>query len=148
MLRNIKRLAEHADTTTRNPTDEEDPMATDGLKTIIYPVADLAAAKAVYTALLGEPHTDQPFYVGYNVDGQEVGLNPQGRAQGLTGATGFWHVTDVKAAVQELLDAGAAIGLEPRDVGGGTVLATVTDAEGNIIGLISKPCRLTVASIG
>jgi predicted enzyme related to lactoylglutathione lyase len=114
-------------------------VATSGLKTIIYPVDDLAAAKAVHTALLGEPHTDQPYYVGYHVDGQEIGLNPQGRAQGLTGATGYWHVEDVKAAVQDLLGAGATAGQEPQDVGGGTVLATVTDPSGNVIGLIQKP---------
>jgi predicted enzyme related to lactoylglutathione lyase len=120
-------------------TNEEDAVATSGLKTIIYPVDDLAVAKPVYTALLGQPHTDQPYYVGYNAGGQEVGLNPQGRAQGLTGATGFWHVADVKAAVQDLLDAGATVGQEPQDVGGGTVLATVVDPDGNVVGLIQKP---------
>ncbi len=113
-------------------------MATSGLKTIIYPVDDLAAAKAIYTALLGEPHTDQPYYVGYHIDGQEVGLNPRGHAQGLTGATGYWHVADVEAAVRELASAGASAGQGPQDVGGGTVLATVTDPEGNVIGLIQK----------
>ena len=113
-------------------------MATDGLKTIIYPVDDLAGAKAVYTALLGEPHTDQPYYVGYSIGDQEVGLNPRGHAQGLTGATGYWHVADVEAAVRALVDAGATAGQAPQDVGGGTVLATVTDPEGNVIGLIQR----------
>jgi len=113
-------------------------VATSGLKTIVYPVDDLAAAKAIYTALLGEPHTDQPYYVGYHIDGQEVGLNPRGHAQGLTGATGYWHVTDVEAAVRELVAAGASAGQGPQDVGGGTVLATVTDPEGNVIGLIQR----------
>jgi predicted enzyme related to lactoylglutathione lyase len=114
-------------------------MTTTGLKTVVYPVADLAAAKAVYTALLGEPHTDQPYYVGYRVHDQEVGLNPQGRAQGLTGATGYWHVADVEAAVRELVDAGATALQEPQDVGGGTVLATVADPDGNVVGLIQRP---------
>jgi predicted enzyme related to lactoylglutathione lyase len=114
-------------------------MTTSGLRTIIYPVDDLAAAKAVYTRLLGEPHTDQPYYVGYSVGDQEVGLNPQGSAQGLTGATGYWHVADVRAVLADLVEAGAKPLQEPQDVGGGTVLAAVTDPEGNVIGLIQKP---------
>ena len=90
---------------------------TTGMKTIVYPVSDLATAKATYAALLGEPHTDSPYYVGFNVDGQEVGLNPNGHAQGMTGPVGYWHVPDVEAALSALEAAGGKG--DPQDVGGG-----------------------------
>ena len=113
-------------------------MTTTGLQSIVYPVRDLEAAKAVYAALLGQPHTDQPYYVGFNVNGQEVGLNPHGHQQGMTGPVGYWQVDDVTAAVDALVAAGGEARGEPRDVGGGTLIATVTDADGNPIGLIQK----------
>jgi predicted enzyme related to lactoylglutathione lyase len=112
---------------------------TTGMKTIVYPVSDLAAARATFAALLGEPHTDSPYYVGFNVDGQEVGLNPQGHQQGMTGPVGYWHVPDVEAALAALESAGANRQGDPQDVGGGTLLAVATDADGNPIGLIGKP---------
>ena len=112
---------------------------TTGMKTIVYPVSDLAAAKATYAALLGEPHTDSPYYVGFNVDGQEVGLNPNGHAQGMTGPVGYWHVPDVEAALSALEAAGGKRAGDPQDVGGGTWMATALDADGNPIGLIGKP---------
>jgi predicted enzyme related to lactoylglutathione lyase len=113
-------------------------MTTTGFQSIVYPVRDLEAAKAVYAALLGQPHTDQPYYVGFNVDGQEVGLNPHGHQQGMTGPVGYWQVDDVTAAVDALVAAGGEAKGEPQDVGGGTLIATVTDADGNPIGLIQK----------
>jgi predicted enzyme related to lactoylglutathione lyase len=112
---------------------------TTGMKTIVYPVSDVAAAKATYAALLGQPHTDSPYCVGFNVDGQEVGLNPNGHAQGMTGPVGYWHVPDVEAALSSLEAAGATRRGDPQDVGGGTLLATAVDADGNQIGLIGKP---------
>jgi predicted enzyme related to lactoylglutathione lyase len=114
-------------------------MTTTGFQSIVYPVRDLEAAKAVYAALLGQPHTDQPYYVGFNVDGQEIGLNPHGHQQGMTGPVAYWHVADAAAAVEALVAAGAKAQGEPQDVGGGTLMATVTDADGNPIGLIQKP---------
>jgi predicted enzyme related to lactoylglutathione lyase len=113
-------------------------MTTTGFQSIVYPVRDLEAAKAVYAALLGQPHTDQPYYVGFNADGQEVGLNPHGHQQGMTGPVGYWQVDDVTAAVDALVAAGGEAKGEPQDVGGGTLIATVTDADGNPIGLIQK----------
>jgi predicted enzyme related to lactoylglutathione lyase len=113
-------------------------MTTTGLQSIVYPVRDLEAAKAVYAALLGQPHTDQPYYVGFNVNGHEVGLNPHGHDQGMTGPVGYWQVDDVTAAVEALVAAGGRAQGEPQDVGGGTLIATVTDADGNPIGLIQK----------
>jgi len=112
---------------------------TTGMKTIVYPVSDLATAKATYAALLGEPHTDSPYYVGFNVEGQEVGLNPNGHSQGMTGPVGYWHVPDVKAALSALEAAGGKRAGDPQDVGGGTWMATAVDADGNPIGLIGKP---------
>ena len=112
---------------------------TTGLKTVVYPVHDLERAKAVYGAVLGDPHTDTPYYVGYAAAGQEVGLDPNGHAQGMTGPIGYWHVPDVAAALAAVVAAGGEEPQGPRDVGGGTLLATVQDGAGNVVGLIQKP---------
>jgi predicted enzyme related to lactoylglutathione lyase len=107
------------------------------LRSIVYPVRDLVAAKAVHTALLGiEPHTDQPFYVGFNVGGVEIGLNPHGHEKGPTVPVSYVSVADLEAALAKVQEAGAVLAGEPQDVGGGTRIATVTDADGNTLGLI------------
>ena len=83
------------------------------VNTLIYPVADLDAAKKVFTTLLGaQPHTDQPYYVGYNVDGQEIALDPNGHRKGLTGGTPYWSVDDLEATLASLVEAGATVGPE------------------------------------
>lgn len=113
---------------------------TSGLNTTIYPVKDITAAKAVYTALLGvEPHTDAPYYVGYTVAGHEVGLDPNGHSKGLTGAVSYWDVADIAARVDSLVAAGAELRGEITDVGGGKLIATVQDADGNRFGLLQQP---------
>jgi len=110
---------------------------TGGIRTIIYPVKDPARAKALYSKLLGvEPYVDEPYYVGFRVGDQEIGLDPHGHQQGMTG---YWHVDDIKKGLQLLLDAGAEALQEVKDVGGGRLTAVVRDAEGNIIGLIQSP---------
>lgn len=110
---------------------------TDGYKTIIYPVRDLEKAKAVFGALLGvEPVMDQPYYVQYTVAGQDIGLDPNGHAKGMTGPVTYQHVADIKATHQALLDAGATAGEEIKDVGGGRLVGSVRDADGNVIGLL------------
>lgn len=111
---------------------------THGVKTIIYPVRDLANAKRVYSALLGaiEPSMDQPYYVGFNVQGQDIGLDPNGHSQGMTGPMAYFHVDDIRASLKALLDAGAEAMQEVKDVGGGKLIASVKDADGNVIGLI------------
>ena len=110
---------------------------TEGVKTIIYPVRDLAKAKPVYRALLGvDPAMDQPYYVGFNVAGQDVGLDPNGHSQGLTGAFGYWHVADIRSSIRALLAAGAESLQAVKDVGGGKLIASVKDADGTVIGLI------------
>ena len=78
-----------------------------GLKTIIYPVKDIAQAKALYRALLGvEPIMDAAYYVGFKVGDQDIGLDPNGHAKGMTGPVGYWHVNDIQKSLQLLLDAG------------------------------------------
>jgi predicted enzyme related to lactoylglutathione lyase len=109
---------------------------TSGVRTIIYPVSGLDAAKAVFTALLdAEPVMDQPYYVQWDVDGQSIGLDPNGHAQGMTGPVAYWHVDDVAKTVDALVAAGATVQRPARDVGGGTLIATLTDPDGNVIGL-------------
>jgi predicted enzyme related to lactoylglutathione lyase len=110
---------------------------TEGVKTIIYPVRDLDRAKALFTELLGaKPDADQPYYVGWNIAGQDVGLDPNGHRTGMTGPTPFWHVDDLKGTLQALVDAGAELVQDVRDVGGGKLIATVKDSDGNMIGLL------------
>ena len=108
-----------------------------GIKTVLHPVADLDKAKAVYTALLGgPPQTDGKFYVGYDVGGQHIGLVPGGGPQGMTTPVTYWHVPDIQATLDEVSAAGATVREQPHDVGGGRLVATFTDADGNVLGLI------------
>jgi predicted enzyme related to lactoylglutathione lyase len=112
-------------------------MSTQGIKTVLHPVTDLAAAKAVYTALLGiEPQADAPYYVGYDVEGQHIGLVPNGAQQGMTGPVTYWHVGDIEAKLAEVTEAGGTVKDEPKDVGAGRLVATFTDADGNVLGLL------------
>ena len=109
-----------------------------GIRTVIYPVKDLDRAKALYARLLGvEPYVDQAYYVGFRVGELELGLDPHGHDQGMTGPVGYVDVPDVREALQQLLDAGATEHQAPRDVGGGKLIATVKDADGNVTGLRS-----------
>jgi predicted enzyme related to lactoylglutathione lyase len=108
--------------------------STEGVKTILHPVTDLAAAKPVYTALLGTPPAhDADYYVGYEVAGQHIGLVPGGG--GMSAPVAYWHVPDLEARLAELTAAGATIKDAPRKVGGGRVVATVTDPDGNVLGV-------------
>jgi predicted enzyme related to lactoylglutathione lyase len=108
-----------------------------GIKTVLHPVSDLAAAKAVYTALLGiPPQTDGPYYVGYEAEGQQIGLVPGGGPQGMTSPVAYWHVMDIEAKLTEVTAAGATVKQSPRDVGGGRLVATFTDPDGNVLGLV------------
>ena len=109
------------------------------LHSIVHPVRDLDAAKAIQTALLGTgPHTDEPYYVGFDVGGVEIGLDPHGHQKGLTAPVPYFLVADLDAAVAEVLEAGATLAGEPQSVGGGTRIATVTDPDGNRLGLIQR----------
>jgi predicted enzyme related to lactoylglutathione lyase len=111
--------------------------STQGIKTVLHPVSDLAAAKAVYTALLGAaPQHDAEYYVGFDVEGQHIGLVPGGGPQGMTSPVAYWHVPDIEAKLAEVIAAGATLKDAARDVGGGRLVATVTDPDGNVLGLL------------
>ena len=109
--------------------------STQGIKTVLHPVSDLEAAKKVYTALLGMPPTsDAPYYVGYEAEGQQSGLVPGG--VGMTSPIAYWHVPDIEAKLAEVTTAGATVKEAPHDVGGGRLVASFTDPDGNVLGLI------------
>jgi predicted enzyme related to lactoylglutathione lyase len=111
--------------------------STEGIKTVLHPVSDLDAAKAVYTALLGAaPTADSSYYVGYDVAGQHIGLVPGGGPEGMTSPVAYWHVPDIEAKLAEVTSAGAAVKESPRDVGNGRLVASFTDPDGNVLGLI------------
>ena len=73
---------------------------------------------------------DGPYYVGYDVEGQHVGLDPNGHRKGMTGPVAYWHVDDIKSSLQALLEAGAEKHEDVNDVGGGKLIATVKNADG------------------
>ena len=109
-----------------------------GLRTVIYPAPDLAASKAWFSLVLGaSPYFDQPFYVGFEVGGYELGLDPAGDPA--TGPVTYWGVTDAGAALAELLAAGATARGEVQDVGEGIRLATVLEPGGTVLGIIENP---------
>lgn len=113
---------------------------TSGMKTIIFPVADLGQAKALYTALLGSgPYLDMPYYAGFRAAGQEIGLDPNGHRHGTPGPVCYWHVADIEASLQALLAAGAQVEQEVKDVGGGKLTASVKDQDGNVVGILQEP---------
>ena len=111
--------------------------STQGIKTVLHPVTDLEKSKAVYTALLGmAPQHDAPYYVGYEAAGQHIGLVPGGGPDAMTSPVAFWHVTDIEAKLAEVTGAGATVKEAPHDVGGGRLVATFTDPDGNVLGLV------------
>jgi predicted enzyme related to lactoylglutathione lyase len=111
--------------------------STEGIKTVLHPVSDVAKAKAVYTALLGiEPQADAPYYVGYDVAGQHIGLVPGGGPQHMTSPVAYWHVDDIEAKLAAVTAAGATVTEAAHDVGGGRLVATFTDADGNVLGVL------------
>jgi predicted enzyme related to lactoylglutathione lyase len=111
--------------------------STDGIKTVLHPVTDIAKAKPVYEALLGvAPTSDAAYYVGFEANGQQIGLVPGGAKQGMASPVAYWHVPDIEAKLAEVTAAGGALKESPRDVGGGRLVATFTDPDGNVLGLI------------
>ena len=111
--------------------------STEGIKTILHPVSDLEKAKPVYEALIGTPlQADAPYYVGFDAAGQHIGLVPGGGPQGMTSPVAYWHVADIEAKLAEVTAAGAIVKEPAHDVGGGRLVATVTDPDGNVLGLL------------
>jgi predicted enzyme related to lactoylglutathione lyase len=106
------------------------------IKTVPHPVSDLVTAKAVYTALLGSaPQADTEYYVGFETEGQHIGLLPGGGPQGLTSPLTFWQVPDIEATLAEVTAVGATVKEPVHDVGGGRLVATLVDPDGNLLGL-------------
>lgn len=104
-----------------------------GIKVVVYPTSDLNRAKATLQTLLGvEPYADSPYYVGFKVGDMDIGLDPNGHKAGMTA---YYAVDDIKQSLQSLLDAGAHVEQEIKDIGGGGLIASVRDVDGNIIGL-------------
>jgi len=111
--------------------------ATQGITIVLHPVSDLETAKAVYTALLGvPPQSDSSYYVGFEAAGQQIGLVPNGGPQGMASPVAYWRVPDIEAKLAEVTAAGATVKEPPRDVGGGRLVATFTDPDGNVLGLV------------
>jgi len=113
-----------------------------GLRTVIYHVPDLAKAKDWYSRAFGvKPYFDEAFYVGFDIGGFELGLDPdtKGVPPGPGGSVAYWKVQKVDAAVQEFTKAGAKLKAPIRDVGEEIKVATVADPFGNLIGLIENP---------
>ena len=111
--------------------------STEGIKTVLHPVSDLAKAKPVYAALLGvAPSADADYYVGFDAAGQHIGLVPGGGPQGMTSPVAYWHVSDIEAKLAEVTAAGAKVQEPAHNVGGGRLVATFTDPDGNVLGLL------------
>jgi predicted enzyme related to lactoylglutathione lyase len=95
--------------------------------------------RLLYCTLLGvEPYTDEAYYVGFRVGDQEIGLDPHGHRKGMTGPVGYWHTNDIQTSLHQLLEAGAQVQQAVQDVGGGKLIASVKDADGNITGLLQS----------
>ncbi len=110
---------------------------TQGIKTVLHPVSDLERAKAVYAALLGvPPSADAPYYVGFDAEGQHIGLVPSGGQGTMTSPVAYWHVPDIEAKLAEVIAAGATLKEPAHEVGGGRLVASFTDPDGNVLGLI------------
>lgn len=110
-----------------------------GIYTIIYPVKDIAIAKARFAELLGvAPQVDSPYYVGFKVGNQDIGLDPNYHREGLTA---YYHVENIEKSLKSLLDQGSETIQEIKDVGGGRLIASVRDADGNIVGLLQDTVK-------
>ena len=107
-----------------------------GPNTVIYPVSDLASAKALFGRLVGtDPVADAEYYVGFQSGDEHIGLDPNGEKRGMKGATPFWDVDDIQGVAAGLVEGGATIIEDAHDVGGGLLVAILSDADGNMIGL-------------
>ncbi|MFI9789133.1 VOC family protein [Kitasatospora sp. NPDC051984] len=105
---------------------------------MIYPAPDLAAAKVWWTSVLGvEPYFDEPFYVGFNVGGYELSLDPNGDPA--AGPVTYWGVRDADVALKSVVAAGATVRSAVQEVGGGIRVATVVEPTGAVVGLIENP---------
>ncbi|SRR6266576_3127077 len=108
-----------------------------GMRLLVYPVKDMAKAKTLYRELIGaEPYADAPYYAGFRTGDLEIGLDPNARS---SGPIAYWEVDDIRASLKQLLDSGANADQDVKDVGGGKLIATVKDSDGNTLGLMQSP---------
>lgn len=106
------------------------------IQVLVYPVKDIEKAKTFYGKFLDtDPYVDSPYYVGYKVGDQEIGLDPNSSV----GPIAYVDVADINSALQAMVDVGAEIVREPRNVGGGLLVAQVKDADGNVVGFRQQP---------
>lgn len=109
---------------------------TNRLTALMFPTSDVAKSKELFSRLLeAAPVFDEPFYVGWQIAGLNVGLDPNGAARGMTGATPVFEVEDIRETVVALVAGGATIVEDVQPVGGGNLIAMLSDADGNMIGL-------------
>jgi len=110
---------------------------TQSMHLLVYPAKDMDKAKALFRELLGvEPYVDGAYYTGFRTGDLEIGLDPNARS---SGPIAYWDVSDIRASLQQLLDAGGQREQDIRDVGRGLLIATVKDADGNTLGLRQSP---------
>jgi predicted enzyme related to lactoylglutathione lyase len=111
-----------------------------GIRTVIYSAPDLARAKEWYSNAFGiEPYYDQPYYVGFNIGGYELGLDPNAANVGPGGSTAYWGVANIAETMEHMKSIGAEIGEAANDVGDGIKVGSVRDPFGNVIGIIENP---------
>lgn len=104
---------------------------------MLHPVTDLEKAKTLYAALLGvEPAADSPYYVGFEAEGQQIGLVPN---SDMAAPISYWHVADIEAKLAEITAAGGTVKSASKDVGGGRLVATFADPDGNVLGVLQDP---------
>jgi predicted enzyme related to lactoylglutathione lyase len=110
------------------------------IRTLIYPARNIEQTKSLLGIVLGtEPYVDTPYYVGFRTGDTEIGLDPNGHSQGMTGPVPYSEVADIAATYDLLIAAGAEGVQEPKDVGQGKLIAYVKDADGNMIGIMHTP---------
>lgn len=111
-----------------------------GLRTITYMVSDLSAAKDWYSKAFGvAPYFDEPFYVGFNFGGYELGLHPEENPNKAENTVTYWGVDDIQKGFDNLISMGAKVHEAPTNVGGEMMIASVFDPWGNCFGLIYNP---------
>jgi len=113
-----------------------------GLRTTIYKVGDIENAKKWYTNVFKiEPYFDQPFYVGFNIGGYELGLQPEETpsTNKIESVVTYWGVDDIQSVYDSFIESGATENEKPYNVGGDLMTATLKDPFGNVIGLIYNP---------
>ena len=121
---------------------DQEPGMLLGLRTVVYKVPDLARAKRWYAEVLGiAPYFDEPYYVGFEVGGFELGLDPDvsTHGPGEGGSTAYWGVADLAAALAQAERRGAVVHAPLQDVGGGIKVGALRDPFGNVVGLIENP---------